>query len=160
MHAKCAPRRQHSADLKAKVLAACNEPGASISAVALAHGLNANLVRKWRAGRGLKRAGIATPVAVAAATTGVPMAPPAVRVVPSPIPLLASDARFVPIGMAAPTGGLRVDRAESAHAAAGAQALIQVELRRGALHLSVRWPTSAADDCTAWLRELSSGLLK
>ena len=37
---------------------------------------------------------------------------------------------------------------------------IHVELRRGALHLNVRWPTSAADDCTAWLRELSAGLLK
>ncbi len=38
--------------------------------------------------------------------------------------------------------------------------LIQVELRRGPLHLTVRWPASAADDCTAWLRELSSSLLK
>jgi transposase len=37
---------------------------------------------------------------------------------------------------------------------------IHVELRRGALHLSVRWPSSAADECTAWLRDLSSGLLK
>ena len=41
-----------------------------------------------------------------------------------------------------------------------ADPLIHVELRRGPLHLSVRWPTSAAGDCTAWLRELTSGLLK
>jgi len=58
MHSKSAPRRRHSAELKANVLAACNEPGASIAGVALAHGLNANLVRKWRSGRDILRAGL------------------------------------------------------------------------------------------------------
>ena len=48
-------RRKHSAELKARVLSECREPGASIAAVALAHGLNANLVRKWLVGRGLGR---------------------------------------------------------------------------------------------------------
>jgi transposase len=42
-------RRRHSAALKAQVLTECERPGASIAAVALAHGLNANLVHKWRA---------------------------------------------------------------------------------------------------------------
>ncbi|MDP9962984.1 transposase [Variovorax beijingensis] len=41
-------RRRHAADLKRQVLAACAEPGASVAQVALAHGLNANLVHKWR----------------------------------------------------------------------------------------------------------------
>jgi transposase-like protein len=40
MHPKSGPRRRHSDELKAKVVAACDEPGASISGVALAHGLN------------------------------------------------------------------------------------------------------------------------
>lgn len=48
MHSKGAPRRRHGSDLKAKVLAACDAPGASVAAVAQAHGLNANLVHKWR----------------------------------------------------------------------------------------------------------------
>ena len=56
MHPNSGPRRRHSDEIKAKVLAACDEPGASISGVALAHGLNTNLVRKWRSGRGVKRA--------------------------------------------------------------------------------------------------------
>jgi transposase len=43
-----APRRRHSRQLKTEVLAACAQPGASVAAVALAHGLNANLVHKWR----------------------------------------------------------------------------------------------------------------
>ena len=58
MHSNSGPRRRHSDELKAKVLAACEEPSVSISGVALAHGLNANLVRKWRSGRGVKRAGM------------------------------------------------------------------------------------------------------
>lgn len=41
-------RRQHSTELKAQVLAECTLPGASVSAVALAHGLNTNLVHTWR----------------------------------------------------------------------------------------------------------------
>lgn len=36
------------------MLAACAEPGASVSAVALWFGLNANLVHQWRRGRGYK----------------------------------------------------------------------------------------------------------
>ena len=51
-------RRRHSAALKAQVLAECEHPGASIAAVAMAHGVNANLVHKWRA-RALKRQDIA-----------------------------------------------------------------------------------------------------
>ena len=45
---KRAPRRSHSAELKARVLGECSQQGASIAKVALAHGLNANLVHKWR----------------------------------------------------------------------------------------------------------------
>ena len=41
-------KRTHSAALKAEVLAACAEPGASVAAIALAHALNTNLVHKWR----------------------------------------------------------------------------------------------------------------
>ena len=47
------PRRRHADELKARVLAACAEPGASVAAVAQAHWLNANLVHKWRRGLGL-----------------------------------------------------------------------------------------------------------
>lgn len=40
-------RRTHSAEFKAKVVSACRAPGISIASVALAHGLNANLLRRW-----------------------------------------------------------------------------------------------------------------
>ena len=144
MHPKSGPRRRHSDELKAKVLAACDAPGASISGVALAHGLNTNLVRKWRSGRGVKRSDLAIPLAAPTMT-----APP-----------LRAAPEFIAIEMPAPPkAGARV-AADPVAAVLTAESLIHIELRRGPLHLNVRWPTSAADDATAWLRELSAGLLK
>ena len=41
-------RRRHSAAFKRKLLELIEQPGASVSAVALEHGVNANLVFNWR----------------------------------------------------------------------------------------------------------------
>lgn len=46
--AKKITRRRHSAELKAQVLSECAQPGASVAGVALSHGINANVVHKWR----------------------------------------------------------------------------------------------------------------
>ena len=46
-------RRRHSAEFKAQVLRACEQPSASVAAVAREFGLNDNLVHQWRRGRGL-----------------------------------------------------------------------------------------------------------
>jgi transposase len=51
-------RRRYSAALKAQVVASCDEPGASVAKVAMAHGINANVVHRWRR---LAREGKATP---------------------------------------------------------------------------------------------------
>ncbi len=40
-------RRRHSAESKATVIQECLRPGVSIAAVALAHSLNVNLLRRW-----------------------------------------------------------------------------------------------------------------
>jgi transposase len=69
-------RRRHSAELKAKILVECARPGASVAAVALAHGINANVVHKWRR----LAAGDAMPAPAAAFVSiplPVPMAGPA-----------------------------------------------------------------------------------
>ena len=50
-------RRRHSSELKALVLAECAKPGASVAQVAMTHGLNANLVHKWRRESGGDSAG-------------------------------------------------------------------------------------------------------
>ena len=41
-------RRQYSKAFKARIVAACEQPGTSVASVALANGLNANLVHRWR----------------------------------------------------------------------------------------------------------------
>ena len=118
-------RRRHSEQFKAQVLAACAEPGASISAVALSFGVNANLVHQWRRGRGFK---------ATQAVASCPVSEPA--------------AQFVALSLPAPTPS-----PAAADAAAPAEA-IRVELKRGALGVNVIWPISAAADCAGWLREL------
>jgi len=41
-------RRDYSPELKARILGECALPGASVAKVAMAHGINANLVHTWR----------------------------------------------------------------------------------------------------------------
>ena len=40
-------RRSYSRAFKAEVVAQCMAPGASVSGIALSHGINANVVRSW-----------------------------------------------------------------------------------------------------------------
>lgn len=56
---KTETRRRYSAGMKAQVVAACNEPGASVAKVAMAQGINANVVHRWRQ---LAREGKVAPV--------------------------------------------------------------------------------------------------
>lgn len=41
-------RRRHSVEFKRRVLAECQQPNTSVAEVALRHGLNLNLIHKWR----------------------------------------------------------------------------------------------------------------
>ena len=100
-------RRRHSADLKAQVLSECAQPGASVASVAMSHGINANIVHKWRRLAGAE-----------------------------PLPV----ASFVAVALPAPTCASPAD--------------IRMELRRGATSMTITWPTTAAADCAAWMREL------
>ena len=40
-------RRRFSREFKAEIVGQCQEPGASVSRIALDNGLNANMVRRW-----------------------------------------------------------------------------------------------------------------
>ena len=60
-------RRTYSEEFKAEAVAACLQPGMSMAAVALARGLNANLLRRWvveaeRTGAARKSSRIAAPI--------------------------------------------------------------------------------------------------
>ncbi len=41
-------RRRYGAALKAQILTECEQPGMSVARVAMAHGINTNVVHKWR----------------------------------------------------------------------------------------------------------------
>ena len=45
---RAASRRRYCAELKARVTAKCDAPGASVAKVAMSHGINANVVHRWR----------------------------------------------------------------------------------------------------------------
>ena len=45
---KAATRRRYDDDLKAQVVAECDAAGASVAKVAMSHGINANVVHRWR----------------------------------------------------------------------------------------------------------------
>lgn len=47
METKRVTRRKHSKEFRAEVIQACREPSASVAAIALRSGLNANVVYRW-----------------------------------------------------------------------------------------------------------------
>ncbi|MEH3087891.1 MAG: transposase [Xylophilus ampelinus] len=117
-------RRLHSDEFKADAVASCMQPGMSMAAVAMAHGINANLLRRW-----VREAELRPP--------GGALAKAAVHDVQAP----ESKPLFVPVSLPPPAAAVPV-------------ADIRIELQRGATKITVTWPTSAASECAAWIREL------
>lgn len=66
--AKKKTRRRYGAELKQQILPQCAEPDASVASIALSHGINANVVHKWR-----RQAGGALPAFQAPAFVPVPL---------------------------------------------------------------------------------------
>lgn len=90
----CRQKRVHSEEFRQAIIQACCEPGASVAGVSLANGLNANLVRKWMAQRGVEPPSRRMPVVRQEA-------------VPT-----AAAAEFVPVSMtpaAEPSPGIRIE---------------------------------------------------
>ena len=121
---KVAKRRRYEAELKALVVAECDAPGASVAKVAMAHGINANIVHGWRK-RGIQGRGAPR---IESSADACPM-----------------SAAFVPIALPA-------EPAISATSATSAE--IRIELSRKGTAVTVSWPISAALECGAWLREV------
>ena len=122
-----APRRnrRHAPEFKARVIAACLQPGVSIAAIALANGLNANFLRSWvKAHRDQQRSDIAIGV------ERNPDSEPAKRPAPS----------LVPVRVQTPSGE--------------PSSTIEVEIRRQQTVVAIRWPASEATACGQWLRDL------
>jgi len=117
-------RRWHSDEFKADLVAACTRPGISISALAMANGVNANLRRRWVTEVQMKASFDDDNVEAAVTATKSTTA-----------------ASFIPVSLPSP-------------ATPTPQPDIRIELQRGATAVTVTWPASAASECAAWLREL------
>ena len=122
-------RRRHEPAFKARVVAACRQPGASLSAVALAHGLTANMVRKW-----VTEAGAGTSSEAGADQLPAAAAQPCSGILSTEVKAPA----FVPLAI---SPGAPV-------------APITLELQRRGACIKVSWPIEAAEHCASMLREL------
>lgn len=129
-------RRRHPEEFKREVVDACLQAGVSMAAVALANGLNANMVRRWVKDLGGEGGAVEQ-------SDARDDAPPA-RLVPVTVaPIRRShhgsnrpinDPMSVP--ETGPTDG------------------IQIEIRRDQTVVQVIWPVSQAAVCAEWLREI------
>ena len=117
-------RRRHSAELKALMLQERAGPGESVAKVAMSHGVNANVVHRWRK--------------LAREREGTVLSPPGPAL---PAQAAASVPQFVPVSMAQTT--LPPAPVDS-----------QIELRRGAAAMKITWPIMAAAECATLMREL------
>lgn len=125
MHPKPPIRRTHSPEFKASVLAACHQPGASIAAVALAHGINANVVHKWLAGIGMKRCA---------------------QHLPAAMPLPAAPLQFLPVGLS--SSGVEQGVSASPQD-------IRLDLDLGAMQIKLHCPRGSAPSAAALLHALA-----
>ena len=71
-------KRTHTEEFRRELVRACMEPGTSISGIALANGVNANLLRKWIQARegSLPKPPMVKEAAEFVPVTITPMAPP------------------------------------------------------------------------------------
>jgi len=122
-------RRTFDPAFKAELVAACQYPGVSVAAIALEHGLNANVLRRWVTEH--ERYGHHGGD-IAAAT------PPAISQSRPSLPAPALPAPFVPVSVAA---------------TAPSKEAISIDMTRGTTTMRVTWPVSAAAQCGEFLRE-------
>jgi transposase len=114
--------RTYTRQFKAELVVACQQPGASIAAIALQHGMNANVLHRWLKEHALdERHRLIEPNPVSVC---VPTSP-----VPAFIPLKLPTTRHEP-----------------------AACDIKLELRKGAVLMTLTWPASAAGDLAHWTR--------
>lgn len=124
--------RTYTPQFKAELVAMCQKPGASIAAVALLHGMNANLLHRWRKEwtQGLHR--IEGDVTTSVATPQVPA--------------------FIPIELSSAAANTVSEQPSVSSSTPAAD--IRIECQRPGMSVTVHWPLSAAIQCAQMLREL------
>ena len=137
-------RRIHAPQFKAELVAICQQPGISVTAIALDHGINANLLRRWvteheRYGKhSLPDDGDGAPVAQ---TRDM------------------SPANWIPVSPSPGTADRQIvartpDKIIDAQQPAQAHGTIALELAAQGLRMTLRWPGEDRRGLAGFVREL------
>jgi transposase-like protein len=118
-------RRIFTDAFKADAVAACQHPGVSIAAIAMARQLNANLLRRW-----VKEAGGELPSRAVSKTPTPARLPPPPGAPPALVPVKVQASDSVP----------HTD--------------IRVEIQRAGTTINISWPLTESAACAQWLREV------
>lgn len=126
--------RRHSAEFKARVIELARQPGTSVAAVALANGLNANMLRRWvheaAPGGGTPKSAAPSVAAALASFVQLPM--------PNPVPDPVAESRPAHPAMPVAPAPQRTD--------------IAVEIHRSGTTVHATLPLDARS--AVWLREV------
>ena len=114
--------RTYTREFKAELVAACQVAGASIAAIAGAHAMNANVLHRWL--KEHARSGCHGQSGSGSASR-------------SGVALQQRTPAFIPLQL--PTSGPEPQAQP-----------IKVEIRKGALTMSITWPASASADFASW----------
>ena len=118
-------RRSYTPQFKSELVAACLQPGVSIAALALQHGMNANVLHRWRKEyrRGVLLLGDGT-------ASSAPSA-------------------FIPMDLAA-SRPVRDSNSEPSAPSSN----IRIECQHHDMKVTLHWPVDAAGECAQMLRAL------
>lgn len=125
--------RTYTPEFKAELVAACQQPGVSIAALASSHAMNANVLHRWL--KEHEHSGCHQ--LIRADPSGAPQrqlqaTSPASAFIPLKLPTMIHESKVPELPQIK-------ERTE-----------FKVELRKGALSMTVTWPLSAVDDFTQW----------
>ena len=154
-------RRTYAAQFKVQLVAACLQPSASVAALAREHGMNANVLHRWRKEH---RAGMhQSDVGSISGTEQPALQIPPTALPPPDSPVCA--VRDVDVARTAPAFvalDLRQFTVQTPHAGelSSAPADIRIECCHDGTQVKVHWPVAAAVECTSWLHSLVGALLR
>lgn len=154
-------RRSYSAQFKAQLVAACQQPGASVAALAREHGMNANVLHRWRREDERSVILVSSDAAVASSLPAESCAKSALTVpvassvmsernlAQSSMAVTRSVPAFLPVDLHRPAPAVPPGSTASAD--------IRIECCHHGTQVTVHWPVAAAIECTRWLQSLLRG---
>ncbi len=154
-------RRTYTAQFKVQLIAACLQPDASIAALAREHGMNANVLHRWRKEHraGMHQCDVGSFSGTEQSAQHTP------STTPPPLGSPACAMRDVDVARTAPAFvalDLRQSSVQAPPASELTSALadIRIECCHDGTQVKVYWPMAATAQCASWLHSLVGALLR